>query len=49
MRRGPAQSWRSESSVSKMRGRVGPEAAVPGAVDAAVDQMDGLVGVEEQG
>jgi hypothetical protein len=25
-----------------------PEAAVPGAIDAAVDQMHGLAGVEEQ-
>ena len=30
-------------------GGVGPEAAVPGAVDAAVDEVDGLAGVEEQG
>ena len=28
---------------------VGPEAAVPEAVDAAVDEMDLLAGVEEQG
>ena len=28
---------------------VRPEAAEPGAVDAAVDEMDGLAGVEEQG
>ena len=29
-------------------GRVGPEAAVPEAVDAAVDEMDLLAGVEDQ-
>ena len=30
-------------------GGVWPEAAVPGAVDAAVDEVRGLAGVEEQG
>jgi len=30
-------------------GGVGPEAAVPGAVHATFDEVDGLPGVEEQG
>ena len=49
MRRGPAQSWRREASVSKMAGASGQKLPIPGAVDAAVDEMDGLAGVEEQG
>lgn len=30
-------------------GRVGPEASIPEAVDAAIEEMDLLTGVEDQG
>ena len=37
-----------DSSLEDVGG-IGPEGAEPGAVDASVDEVDGLAGVEEEG
>ena len=49
MRSGPAQRRRRVASVSKIWGPIGVEAAEPWAVDASVDEVDRLAGVEEEG